>query len=934
MSRVPVGTLEIELITNVARLQREMADIRRAVGSGMSDVARNAKVANDNLEGMSRAAGRTRAGLQQAGFQMQDFAVQVAGGTSALRAASQQLPQLFGALQLMGGGADDAKGKFAQFAGFLGGPWGVAIGVAIPLIGMFAEHLLSSGKAADDTKKRFDALRASVADLSTAMGKATNAQLVNAQGQLNIARLRLQNLESLPGISRSGIKPQERLDEIAALRNEIGNLEATIAGVTMARKNQALYDAATEKAAESARAARSGAAAARKEEREAMRDAEKAAAQAEHIDNVRSAWLLEQERKLSQDVAKSVDDLAKQGLSISEWGDKLGEEQWQRLQDQKRVHQENLDLLLGQLGVLEQMTGPAGEIAKILRGMITGQMGDFGGTFGKFSQAFTAMVPKNAWKPLIDALQGIFGKGGELQKSLGRMLQGAALGNAAGSLALGKKNSELGASIGGAIGTKVGEKLGKTVLKGLGDFAGPLGSIVGGILGGALGGLFKKTKYASSTITSSGGTLSASAPAGNSSRYDGQINGLTGNVITSLNAIVDQLGGALTGPMAVSIGIRKGEIRVDRSGTGQTKGGTVVDFYDDAAGAIAYAIKDAINDGVIQGMRASTLTLVKQGDDLNAALAKAMQFEGVFAEIRKRADPTAFALEELGKQFDRLRKIFAEAGATAAEYAQLEQLLAMQRADIELDKLNKQRTLEVQLLEAQGKASEALALQRTIELSTTEDWLKTLQSQVYAAQDAAQAQADLARELEQAASKFKGFASDLKSFRDSLGGSDTLAMTYRQAMTKLISTGALAIAGDETALGGLSGVGRDFLAAAKDNASSAVQYQRDIALLTRYVDDAIATADYLSGNPGAASSGVAASAAAMGGTATGQPSMAQAMADWKAELAGMRAEQKSIGESIAMTNSKVATILARVERAGGALAVVTDDDAPLHTVTP
>ncbi len=924
------GTLEIELITNVARLQREMADIRRAVGTGMSDVARNARVANDNLENMSRAAGRTRAGLQQAGFQMQDFAVQVAGGTSALRAASQQLPQLFGALQLMGGGADGAKTKFAQFAGFLGGPWGVAIGVALPLIGMFAEHLLNSGKAADDTKKRFDALRASVADLASAMGKATNAQMVNAQGQLNIARLRLQHLESLPGISRSGIKPQERLDEIAALRNEIGNLEATIAGVTMARKNQALYDAATEKAAESARSARSAAAAARREEREAVRDAEKAAAQAEHIDNVRAAWLLEQERKLSEDVAKSVDDLAKQGLSMSEWGDKLGEEQWQRLQDQKRVNKENLDILLDQLGVLEQMNGPAGDLAKIMRGVMTGQMGGFGGPLGKFAHAFSTMVPKNAWKPLIDAMQGIFGKGGDLQKSLGRMLQGAALGNAAGALALGRKNSELGASIGGALGEKVGEKLGKTVLKGLGDFAGPLGSIVGGLLGGALGGMLTKTQWGRVDLTAKG----ASAGVGNDKAAIGAAVQAGGAFFKQLRQIADAFGGTIGDFGSISIGQRHGDWRVNTGGTSLKVKGGAVDFNDDAEAAIAFAIQTAIERGAINGVRASTQNLLRASSDLQEKLDKALQFEGVFTELKKRTDPAALAIEELNRQGERLRKIFDEAGASAAEYAQLEQLLAMQRADIETERLNKQRALEVQLLEAQGKASEALALQRTIELSTTEDWLKNLQSQVYAAQDAAQAQAELAQQIEQASAKFKGFASDLKSFRDSLGGNDTLVMSYRQAMTKLISTGSLAIAGDETALGALSGVGRDFLAAAKDNASSAVQYQRDVALLTRYVDDAIATADYLSGNPGAASGGAAAGAVAMGGTATGQPSMAQAMADLRKEIADMREEQKALGQSNAMSNAKTATILARVERAGGALAVVTDDDAPLHTVTP
>ena len=36
------GTLEIELITNVARLQKEMADMKRSVAGAMGDIAESA----------------------------------------------------------------------------------------------------------------------------------------------------------------------------------------------------------------------------------------------------------------------------------------------------------------------------------------------------------------------------------------------------------------------------------------------------------------------------------------------------------------------------------------------------------------------------------------------------------------------------------------------------------------------------------------------------------------------------------------------------------------------------------------------------------------------------------------------------------------------------------------------------------------------------
>lgn len=66
---------------------------------------------------ISRSTGAMRARFQNVGYQVQDFAVQVAGGTAATRALALQLPRLL--------------------SGF--GLWGVLIGTAtavlVPLIG-------------------------------------------------------------------------------------------------------------------------------------------------------------------------------------------------------------------------------------------------------------------------------------------------------------------------------------------------------------------------------------------------------------------------------------------------------------------------------------------------------------------------------------------------------------------------------------------------------------------------------------------------------------------------------------------------------------------------------------------------------------------------------------------------------------------------------
>ena len=100
------------------------------------------------LGGMSQ---NTRMKLQQVGFQVQDFAVQVGAGTSATQAFAQQFPQMAGAF----------------------GPWGVAIGTAaailVPLGAAFfaasanAEKLTS---AADRQVEILDALTAATARLA------------------------------------------------------------------------------------------------------------------------------------------------------------------------------------------------------------------------------------------------------------------------------------------------------------------------------------------------------------------------------------------------------------------------------------------------------------------------------------------------------------------------------------------------------------------------------------------------------------------------------------------------------------------------------------------------------------------------------------------------------------------------------------------------
>lgn len=277
-------------------------------------------------------------------------------------------------------------------------------------------------------------------------------------------------------------------------------------------------------------------------------------------------------------------------------------------------------------------------------------------------------VFKNLFKGLGKLFEGLGINIKELGFGLGKILAGAQIGSMAAGATGG---SGLGGALGGAAGQVAGEALGKVIGGTLGKFAGPLGAIAGGILGGAIGGLFKKKKYGTSVVT--GGAEGDISTYGNSgSRKEASI-GMAGNVQSGLNDVAERLGGGV-GRFNVSIGKYKDSYRVSdtgRTGKLKTKYSDVTDFGDDESAAVAYAIKKAIEQGAITGIRASTQNLLKAGKDLEKALDDALRFEDVFTRFKEITDPAGAAMEKLRKEFEGLVDLFKKAGATSEEWTQL-----------------------------------------------------------------------------------------------------------------------------------------------------------------------------------------------------------------------------------------------------------------------
>lgn len=146
-----------------------MADGRnieiRIAATGGDQAAQEFRKVETAQDGISSASGKTgakleefrsqgqkvtsatmdmRMGLQNVGYQVQDFAVQVGSGTSAVRAFSQQAPQLLSAF----------------------GPWGVGLGTVVALGAPLVSQLFDQAEATDQLSDAMEEARLKTIALS------------------------------------------------------------------------------------------------------------------------------------------------------------------------------------------------------------------------------------------------------------------------------------------------------------------------------------------------------------------------------------------------------------------------------------------------------------------------------------------------------------------------------------------------------------------------------------------------------------------------------------------------------------------------------------------------------------------------------------------------------------------------------------------------
>lgn len=148
----PVAAAQVRMARELGIVERAFAAQKITIEEAaqrITQIGQRYDVAIDRAKRMQGALGQTGGGagrfgtaIQQAGYQVGDFAVQVASGQNAMVAFTQQ---------------------GAQLAGFFGGPWGAVAGAAIGTLGALAVNFLDLSSAAEksaESQKNFaDALK-------------------------------------------------------------------------------------------------------------------------------------------------------------------------------------------------------------------------------------------------------------------------------------------------------------------------------------------------------------------------------------------------------------------------------------------------------------------------------------------------------------------------------------------------------------------------------------------------------------------------------------------------------------------------------------------------------------------------------------------------------------------------------------------------------
>lgn len=993
MAGVPAGRLSIEIVAEIARLQSDLDKAKRAVNAASADIAKSAKAANDNLSsigsGLSKVSGRNRAALTQLSFQLNDVATMAMSGSGVMQIFGTQAGQILQVVQQAEGGFKGLAGAIlsavAPFTPLIAAAALLGVGIGLltgeinenskvhvtwmdtllgaydavksylegELSGAFSHFGTTAGdvwttvvegtkwainkiiaitqvvpRAIQDTWKLipagvadifFSAVNGAIDAINSLISKSVsgvNGFINAANGILSKANMALPML-SAPQIARvqnsyagAGAKLGNTLAKsigTTITKDFIGDMADAISPFAQARARKRITDDA-KKAGKDA-----GAGLGKAIKNAAAKPVEDlvASLQNDQLTKFYSDFLKDQEKQwkeFNERVGNTADDKVQQRLEADR-------DAAQALNDQ--LH-ESIDLL-GSMGKLGQGLGA-------ILGVLTGNTKDVRGPLGDVLN--TSFQSKKDGKEIAstigDELSKVFSDKSGFGKALTSALQGAGAGMTAASAVFGKQSSvqKIGSAIGGASGKALGTAL-------AGPLGGAIGSIAGGLLGSVVGGLFKKVKWGAVNLTSAG----VSGTSGNSSTAEKAALATGNSIFSSLTDLATQLGGAVGDFGNIAVGTRHGDYRVNTTGTSLKVNKGAVDFNDDADAAVAYAIKQAIEKGAITGIRQSTNNLLKAGDDLQTQLQKAVSFEGVFTELKASTDPIGAALDDVDKQFDQLRVIFKEAGASAEEYASLEQLLVIKRQQAMQKETDALDDVKSRIADLQGDTATVKAIERAHELrDAVSETVRTELQRLYAIEDATEAQQALTdaqtaatAAADQLKDAWSSIATDLldevNRIRGLTGTED--GATFAKLQGQFNMNVGLARSGDKEAAAKLVDLSQSLLTVAGDTATSRQELDRIKAQTAASLEGVYNLINAVTGNSDDTSS------LAFGGTSsaaqavTATEAVSASTDDLSAKVDQLRQDLNAGLANLASIGIRSAKVLENVSPLGDAISVAS-----------
>ena len=144
-----------------ANQQKRLEDSLSSMAPAVNSINRSFRNYNNYLQQSGKSAKRFQLGVQQAGYQVGDFAVQVASGTNWVTAFTQQGTQL---------------------VSFFGGPWGAAIGAAGAIVGAFAVYMMKSKEASDKTAQSLKTLDDEIKNIDKSLQSWLNTKKAASAG--------------------------------------------------------------------------------------------------------------------------------------------------------------------------------------------------------------------------------------------------------------------------------------------------------------------------------------------------------------------------------------------------------------------------------------------------------------------------------------------------------------------------------------------------------------------------------------------------------------------------------------------------------------------------------------------------------------------------------------------------------------------------------